>query len=80
MGKLKEKKNLQKQHRRNRLEDKLRQHDYYVETEELFDALTKFLNNISEACQAHVETMQALQSQTLAALARKTNALKCVGQ
>ena len=35
--------NLEKQNRRNRLEDKLKQQEYYGEIEELFDPLTKTL-------------------------------------
>ena len=62
---------LEKQNRKNRLEDKLKQQEYYGEIEELFDPLTKTLNT-------NVETMQALQNQTLAALEDKTNALKSV--
>ena len=36
--------NLKKENRKNRLEDKLRQKDYYGEIEELFDPPTKTLN------------------------------------
>ena len=63
--------NLEKQNRRNRLEDKLRQQDYYGEIEGLFDQVTKTLivNN---------EAMQALQNQTLAALEDNTNTLRSV--
>ena len=39
---------LEKQNRKNRLEDELKQQDYYGEIEELFDPLTKTLNAISE--------------------------------
>ena len=62
---------LEKQNRKNRLEDKLKQQEYYGEIEELFDPLTKALNT-------NAETMQALQNQTLAALEDNTNALKSV--
>ena len=40
---------LEKQKRRNRLEDKLRQQEYYGDIDELFDPLTKILNTNSEA-------------------------------
>ena len=40
-GKFIELNNLEKQNRRNRLEDKLKQQEYYGEIEELFDPLTK---------------------------------------
>ena len=50
----------QKLNRRNRLEDKLKQHEYYGELEELFDPLTKTLNTNSEILQAHqTQTMEA---------------------
>ena len=68
LDKLIELKSLEKQNRRNKLEDKLRQQKNYGETEELFDPLTKTLNTNSEAWQAHDETMQALQNKTLEAL------------
>ena len=35
---------LEKQNRKNRLEDKLKQQEYFGEIEELFDPLTKTLN------------------------------------
>ena len=63
--------NLEKQNRRNRLEDKLKQQEYIGEIEELFDPLTKTLNTNNEA-------MQALQNQTLAALEDNTNTLMSV--
>ena len=40
--------NLEKQNRRNRLEDKLKQQEYYFEIEELFDPLSKTLNANNE--------------------------------
>ena len=75
--------NLEKQNRRNRLEDKLRQQDNYGEIEELIGSLTNlvlYTNNETwkahaETWQAHAETIQALQNKTLAA-----NALKSLGQ
>ena len=53
--------NLEKQNRRNRLEDKLKQQEYYGELEELFDPLTKTLN-------ANSEHNLALSEQTLRAI------------
>ena len=52
--------NLEKQNRRNRLEDKLKQQEYYGEIE-LFDPLTKTLN-------ANNEHNLALSEQTLRAI------------
>ena len=52
---------LEKQNRRNRLEDKLKQQEYYGEIEELFDPLTKTLN-------ANTERNLALGEQTLRAI------------
>ena len=69
---------LEKENRKNRLEDKLRQQEYYGEIEELFDPVTKTLNKNSEALLAISETMQALQNQTLAALEDNTNVLKAL--
>ena len=52
---------LEKQNRRNRLEDKLKQQEYYSEIEELFDPLTKTLKTNSEILQAHqTQTMEAI--------------------
>ena len=42
--KLIELKNVEKENRKNRLEDKLRQQEYYGKIEELFNPLTKTLN------------------------------------
>ena len=39
---------LEKQNRRNRLEDKLKQQEYYGEKEEIFNPLTKTLNANNE--------------------------------
>ena len=52
---------LEKQNRRKRLEDKLKQHEYYGDIEELFDPLTKTLN-------ANTERNLALGEQTLRAI------------
>ena len=59
---------LEKQNRKNRLEDKLKQQEYYGEIEELFDPLTKTLNANNETWLAHNEqTLRAIdwQSQEL---------------
>ena len=61
LDKLIELNNLEKQNRRNRLEDKLKQQEYYGEIEELFDPLTK---TISE----NNEQNLALSEQTLRAI------------
>ena len=61
LDKLIELNKLQKLNRRNRLEDKLKQQEYYGEIEELFDPLTKTLNTNSEILQAHqTQTMDAI--------------------
>ena len=54
-------KNLEKQNRRNRLESKLKQREYYGEIEELYDPLTKTIN-------ANNEHNLALSEQTLRAI------------
>ena len=61
LDKLIELNNLEKQNRRKRLEDKLKQQEYYGEIEELFDPLTK---TISE----NNERNLALSEQTLRAI------------
>ena len=53
--------NLEKQNRRNRLEDKIKQQEHSGEREELFGPLTKTLN-------AKNEHNQALSKQTLRAI------------
>ena len=63
--------NLEKQNRRNRLEEKLRQQEYYGDKEDLFGPLTKLLYTNSEA-------WQTLQNQTLEASAYNTNVLKAL--
>ena len=55
---------LEKQNRKNRLEDKLKQQEYYGEIEELFDPLTKTLNANNETWLAHNEqTLRAIDWQ-----------------
>ena len=66
----------EKLNRRNKLEDKLREQEYYGDIEDLFDSLTKTLNANSETWQAPAETMRALQNKNLA---RNTNTLKGLG-
>ena len=63
---------LEKQNIKNRLEDKLKQQEYYGGIEELFDPLTKTLNT-------NTETMQTLQNKTLAVLDSNTKTLKSLG-
>ena len=66
---------LEKQNRKNRLEDKFRQKEYYGDIEQSFDPFNKTLTTknetmqtYNETWQAHIETMQALQTKTLEAL------------
>ena len=61
LDKLIELNDLEKQNRRNGLEDKLKQQEYYGDIEELFDPLTKTLN-------ANNEQNLALSEQTLRAI------------
>ena len=61
LDKLIELNNLEKQNRRNRLDDKLKQQEYYGEIEELFAPLTKTLN-------ANNEQNLAVSEQTLRAI------------
>ena len=68
LDKLIELNNLEKQNKRNRLDDKLKQQEYYGEIEELFDPLTKTLNANSETWLAHNEQNLALSEQTLRAI------------
>ena len=61
LDKLIELNKLQKLNRRNRLEDKLKQQEYYGELEEFFDPVTQTLNFNSEILQAHqTQTMEAI--------------------
>ena len=69
---------LEKQNRRIRLDDKLRQQEYYGEMKDLFDPSTKTLNTNSEALLANSEAMQVLQNKTLAALENNNNVLKAL--
>ena len=76
---------LEKQSRRNRLEDKLRQQEFYGGIEELVDPLTKTLNTNSEILQAHqTQTMKAIGEtayrirETASQIEDNTNALKAL--
>ena len=61
LDKLIELNKLQKLNRGNRLEDNLKQQEYYGEIEELFDPLTKTLNTNSEILHAHqTQTREAI--------------------
>ena len=60
--------NLEKQNRRNILEEKLRQQEYFGDIEELFDPLFKTSNANSETWLAHNEHNLALSEQTLRAI------------
>ena len=60
--------NLEKQNRKNRLEEKLKQQEYYGDIEDSFDPLSKTLNANSEAWLAHSEHNLALSEQTLRAI------------
>ena len=64
---------LEKENRGIRLQDKLKEQEYYGDKEDLFDRLTKALNSNGEAWRTHSETMQALPNQSLAALADDTS-------
>ena len=68
LDKLKELNNLEKQNRRNRLEDKLKQQEYYGEIEELFDPLTKTISETASQKNANNEQNLALSEQTLRAI------------
>ena len=68
LDKLIELNNLEKQNRRNRLEDKLKQQEYYGEIEELFDPLTKTISVTALQINANNEQNLALSEQTLGAI------------
>ena len=68
LDKLIELNNLEKQNRRNRLEDKLKQQEFYGEIEELFDPLTKTISEIASQINANNEQNLALSEQTLRAI------------
>ena len=60
--------NLEKQNRKNRLEDKLKQQEYYGEIEELFDPLTKTISETASQINANNERKLTLSEQTLRAI------------
>ena len=68
LDKLIELNNLEKQNRRNRLEDKLKQQEYYGEIEELFDPLTKTISENALQINENTERNLALGEQTLRAI------------
>ena len=68
LDKLIELNNLEKQNRRNRLEDKLKQQEYYGEIEELFDPLTKTISETASQINENTERNLALSEQTLRAI------------
>ena len=68
LDKLIELNNLEKQNRRNRLEDKSKQQEYYGEIEELFDPLTKTISETASQINANNEQNLALSEQTLRAI------------
>ena len=68
LEKLIELNNLEKQNRRNRLEDKLKQQEYYGEIEELFDPLTKTISETASQINANNERNLALSEETLRAI------------
>ena len=68
LEKLIELNNLEKQNRRNRLEDKLKQQEYYGEIEELFDPLTKTISETASQINPNNEGNLALSEQTLRAI------------
>ena len=59
---------LEKLNRKNRLEDKLKQQEYYGEIEELFDPLTKTISETASQRNANNEQNLALSEQTLRAI------------
>ena len=60
--------NLEKQNRKNRLERKLKQQEYYGDIEDLFDPLTKTLNGNNETRLPQNEHNLALSEQTSRAI------------
>ena len=68
LDKLIEVNDLEKPNRRNRLEDKLKQQEYYGEIEELFDPLTKTISETASQIKANNEGNLALREQTLRAI------------
>ena len=68
LDKLIELNNLEKQNRRNRLEDKLKQQEYFGEIEELFDPLTKTISETASQINANNEQNLALSEQTIRAI------------
>ena len=59
---------LEKLNRKNKLEDKLKQQEYYGDIEELFDPLTKTISETSSQINTNNERNLALSEQTLTAI------------
>ena len=68
LDKLIELNNPEKQNRRNRLEEELKQQEYYGEIEELFDPLIKTISETTSQINANTERNLALGEQTLRAI------------
>ena len=68
LDKLIELNDLEKQNKRNRLEDKLKQQEYYGEIEESFDPLTKTISETASQINENTERNLALSEQTLRAI------------
>ena len=66
--KLVELNNLEKQNRKNRLEDKLKQQEYYGEIEEFLDPLTKTISETASQINENTERNLELGEQTLRAI------------
>ena len=60
--------NLEKQNRKNRLEENLKQQEYYGDKKDLFDLLSETLHANSETWLAHNEHNLVLGEQTLRAI------------
>ena len=79
LDKLMELNNLAKENRKNRLEDKLRQQEYYGEIEVLFDPLTKTLNTHNEQNLALGEQALRAMDWKIQELDKQTKAIEEVG-
>ena len=68
LDKLIELNKLEKENRKNRLEDNLKQQEYYGEIKELFDPLTKTISETASQMKSNNEQNPALGEQTLRAI------------
>ena len=75
LEKLRELNKLEKENRKNKLGDKLKQQEYYGETEELFDPLNKTLNAHGKTWRSYNEQNLALGKQTIRAIDCQNQAL-----